>query len=221
MSMVRDAGAGAAASTEIDESGGRAAGWIGSTLVLFFALLIASLFVASRITSEIGIADPEREHFALLHALLFGGLMLFVVPFVGQLFGQSRVAWPGLVLVLPFLLAALANYLIFEDVRSGHYFETDHALPEIFIPLAVVLLASAHVGRRVAAHTTARRGWFLLSAAVAGALLILVAMTFGKAATDSGDFELDSPATMVTLGIVAAYAVFAVLGDRLSAVVRR
>jgi hypothetical protein len=219
--MVGETGAGPVASIAIDENRSRAAGWIGSTLVLFFALLIASLMVASRITTEVGIADPEREHFALLHALLFGGLMLFVVPLIGRLFGQSRVAWPGMVLVLPFLLAALANYLIFEDVRSGHYFETDHALPEIFIPLAIVLLASAQVGRRVAAYPTARRGWFLLSALVAGALLVLVAMAFGKAATDSGDFELDSPATMLTLAIVAAYAAFAVLDDRLRAVMRR
>ncbi|MEX0626281.1 MAG: hypothetical protein WD402_07040 [Chloroflexota bacterium] len=185
--------------------------------MLFFALFLASLFVASRITSEIGIADPEREQFALLQSLLFGAAMLFIVPFVGRRLGQSLLTWPGIVFVLPFALAALANYLIFEDVRSGSYFETDHAMPEIFIPLAVVLLASARVGRRVAVHPTARRRWFLLSAVVAGAVLILVAMAFGKAATDSGDFELDSPATILTLAIIAAYAVSAIVGDRLRA----
>lgn len=212
---------GAVASTGTDEHRGGTAGWIGSTIALFFAFLLASLFLASRITSEIGIADPEREHFALLQSLLLGAAMLIVVPFAGRLFGQSLVTWPGILLVLPFVLAALANYLIFEDVRSGSYFETDHALPEIFIPQAVVLLASALVGRRVAVHPSARRGWFLLSAVVAGALLVLVAMALGKAATDSGDFELDSLASMLTLAIVFAYALFAVLGDRLRTVLAR
>lgn len=219
--MDREAGVEPGSSISIDDHHRGTATWIGSTLVLFFALFLASLFVASRITTEIGIADPEREHFALLQTLLFGAAMLFVVPFVGRLFRQSRATWPGMKLVLPFLLAALANYLIFEDVRSGSYFETDHAIPEIFIPLAVVLLASARVGRRVAVHLTARRRWFLLSAVVAGALLVLVAVAFGKAATDSGDFELDSPATMLTLAVAAAYAVSAIVGDRLRAVVGR
>lgn len=124
MSMARSGGE-AAVSTGIDPRRRRAAGWIGSTLVLLFVLLMASLYVADRFTSAIGIGNPEREHFALANALLFGGLMLIVVPFVGRLLGQSRVAWPGLMLALPFLLAALANYLIFEDVRSGHHFDTD------------------------------------------------------------------------------------------------
>jgi len=129
----------------------RALVWIAISLVLFVILLLGATIGASRSTRDLGIATPEREHFALIQAVLFGASLLVVVPLVGRLLGEARTTWPGLPSTLPFLLAAITNYLIFEDVRSGHFFETDHALPEIFVPLAIALLGSAHVGCRVAA----------------------------------------------------------------------
>lgn len=189
----------------------RPIGWIAASLVLFIVLLVGTLLIASRLTIDLGIADPEREHFALIQALLFGASLLVAVPFAGRMLGQGRSAWPGLVAILPFLLAAIANYLLFEDVRSGHFFETDHALPEIFVPVAIALLGSAHVAMRVAATDIGRRAWSWFSVAAALVLLAVVALTLRKAAAGLGGmFQLDSPLTFAVLIAAATYAVGAV-----------
>ena len=106
----------------------RALGWVGLTLVLFVVAQITALFVTSRVTSEIGVGFPEREHFAFAEALVGGLLMLLAVPVGGRVLGHRIGFWPGLAFVLPFLLAAVANYAFFEDIRSGHIFDTDQAL---------------------------------------------------------------------------------------------
>ncbi len=125
--------------------------------------------------------------------------------------GQADSIWPGVAAVLPFLLAAITSYLVFEDVRSGHLFETDHALPEIFVPMAIALLASADVGRGVAATAVGRRAWSWFGVAAALVLLTFVASTLAKATAGLGGmFQLDAPLTFVTLGTAAAYAVVAI-----------
>lgn len=170
--------------------------------------------LASRIDIEIGFGYPERERFALVHGLLFGASMALVVPLVGRLFAQSTIWWPGLARVAPFVLAAIANYLIVEDVRSGHVFDTEHALPEIFVPVAVVLLVSARLGLHIAQPAAARHAWLWFSGILVAAVLALVAMVAIKAATDSGDFELDSPTNMLALAVIAIYAVAGPLDQR-------
>jgi len=185
----------------------RAIGWVGLTLALFVAAQVAALFVTDRLTRAIGIGFPEREHFAFAEAMVGGLLMLSVVPVAGRVLGHRIGFWAGLAFVLPFLLAAVANYVIFEDVRSGLVFETDHALPEIFIPLGVVLLASARIGHQLAGEGVARRAWTWVSRVTAVLVLWIVALTAIKMATTGGDFALDSPLTIVVLVAVAAYAV--------------
>ena len=137
----------------------RPVAWIALTLGLFLVLLLATAYLASRLTIEIGIADPEREHFALIQAILFAASLVVAVPVSGRLLGEGRWAWPGPMIVLPFLLAAAASYVIFADNRSGFYFETDHAIPEIFVPAGIALLATADLGRRSATTAMARRAW--------------------------------------------------------------
>lgn len=189
----------------------RTAAWIAVSLVLFIVLLLATLYVASRLTSELGIAFPEREHFAAIQALLFGASLLIAIPFVGRLLGQVRSGWPGVVVSLPFLLAAVASYLLFEDVRSGHLFETDHALPEIFVPMAIALLGSAHLAGRLAATAFGRRAWSWFSVAAAVVLLVFVALTVAEATAGLGGmFQLDSPMTFAVLTAAGAYAIAAV-----------
>jgi hypothetical protein len=188
----------------------RAFGWVGLTLVLFVVAQITALLVTSRVTSEIGVVYPEREHFAFAEAMVGGLLMLLVVPVAGRVLGHRIGFWPGLAFVLPFLLAAVANYVFFEDVRSGRILETDHALPEIFIPMAVVLLAAARIGHRLAADDLARRPWTWVSRATAALVLWLVGLTFIKMATTGGDFALDSPLTILVLVAVAVYVLVAV-----------
>jgi hypothetical protein len=189
----------------------RALGWVGLTLVLFVVAQITALFVTSRVTSEIGVGFPEREHFAFAEALVGGLLMLLAVPVGGRVLGHRIGFWPGLAFVLPFLLAAVANYAFFEDIRSGHIFETDQALPEIFIPVTVILLASAGIGHRLAGEDLARRAWTWVSRVTAVLVLWLVGLTAIKMATTGGDFALDSPLTVVVLVAVAAYAVIFVV----------
>ena len=195
----------------------RAFGWVVLALVLFVAAQIMALLVTARVTSAIGVGYPEREQFAFAAAMVGGLLMLIVVPVAGRLLGNRIGFWPGLAFVVPFLLAAVANYVFFEDVRSGHIFETDHALPEIFIPPAVVLLASARIGHRLAGEDLARRAWTWVSRATAVLALCLVALTVIKMATTGGDFALDSSFTIVVLVAVAAYVLVAVAPDRLGA----
>lgn len=179
--------------------------------MLFVVLLLGTLLVASRLTIELGIADPEREHFALIQALLFGGSILFAIPVAGRMLGQAHSTWPGLKATLPFVLAAIANYVLFEDVRSGHVFETDHALPEIFVPVAIALLGTGHVARHVATTDVGRRAWSWFSVAAALVLLVLVALTLRKASSGLGGmFQLDSPLTFAVLAVAAAYGVVAV-----------
>lgn len=192
----------------------RALGWIGLTLVLFVVAQIAALFVTSWVASEIGVGFPEREHFAVAEVLVGGLLMLVVVPAVGRLLGYPLHFWSGVASVPPILLAAVANYVIFEDVRSGHIFDTDHALPEIFIPLGVVLLASARIGRALANEDLARRAWTLVSRATAVLVVWLVALASIKMATSGGDFALDSPLTVLILVAVGVYAMVVVVQDR-------
>lgn len=189
----------------------RAAAWIGASLVMFAILLLVTLLAASRLTIDLGIAWPEREHFAAIQAALFGGSILVAVPLAGRLLGQADSMWPGVAAVLPFLLTAITSYLLFEDVRSGHLFETDHALPEILVPAAIALLASADVGRGVAATAVGRRAWSWFGVATALVLLTFVASTVAKASSGLGGmFQLDSPLTFVVLGTAAAYAVVAI-----------
>lgn len=195
----------------------RAAGWIAVSLVLFVILLVGTLLTASRLTTDLGIADPEREHFALIQAVLFGASLLVALPLAGRVLGQARSTWPGVIATLPFLLAAAASYLLFEDVRSGDVFETDHALPEIFVPLAIALLGSAHLAWRVAATDDGRRAWSWFSVAAALVLLAFVALTLTKAtAGHGGMFQIDSPLTFAVLTAAATYG-FGAIGRVLMA----
>ncbi len=194
-----------------DASPWRAVGWVAGSLVLFLILLIATLMVASRLTIDLGIADPEREHFALIQAVLFGASLLVTVPHAGRFVGLVHAVWPGALATLPFLLAAVASYILFEDVRSGHIFETDHALPEIFVPMAIALLGASHVAVRVAATDIGRRAWSWGSIAAALLLLGFIALTMEKVSAGLGGmFKLDSPLTFAALIAAGAYAVAAV-----------
>jgi hypothetical protein len=179
--------------------------------VLFAALLISTLWIASRLTIELGIAFPEREHFALIQAVLFGASLLGAVPFAGRALGQAGSMWPGFGATLPFVLAAIVSYLLFADIRSGQVFETDHALPEVFVPLAIALLGTAQVAGRVAATDAGRRAWSWLSGVVGVAVLALVGLTMAKASAEVGGmFELDSPLSFAALAAAATYAIAAV-----------
>lgn len=178
---------------------------------MFVGLLIGTSLVASRLTIGLGIGMPEREQFAVIQAALFGASLIVAVPFAGRVLGQTSRIWPGLLATLPFLLAAIANYLLFEDVCSGHFFETDHALPEIFVPLAIAVLGSAHAAGRVAATDVGRRAWSWFSVVAAFTVLAFVGLTVAKASADLGDmFQVDSPLTFAALIAAAAYAVVAV-----------
>lgn len=183
------------------------------SMALFVILLLGTLLIASRLTSDLGIADPEREHFAIIHAVLFGASLLLALPLAGRLLGQAHSTWPGLIATLPFLLAAAASYLLFEDVRSGHVFDTDHALPEIFVPAAIALLGSAHLAWRVAATDRGRRMWSWFSVVAAVVLLAFVALTLTKATAGLGGmFQIDSPLTFAVLAMAATYGLVAIGG---------
>jgi hypothetical protein len=114
--------------------------------------------------------------------------------------------------VLPFVLAAAASYVIFADSRSGFSFETDHALPEIFVPAGIALLAAADLGRRSATTEVARRAWSWVVVAAGLVLLALVAITVSKVASGLGGmYRLDSPLTFAALALAGAYGVAALL----------
>jgi hypothetical protein len=185
--------------------------WIALSLLAFLPAQVVTLVAADRLTNA---ASPERERVIGAAVLLGGLLMLAVVPFTGRVLGQVDRLWPGWRLAAPILLAALAAYVIVADVRSGASFETDHALPEIFLPYAVVLLASAAVGRHLARHEPGRRGWTWVVWAAAGLVVLLIGLALAKMATQGGDAVLDSPVTVATLAATGAYAVVAVLRAR-------
>jgi hypothetical protein len=190
----------------------RPVAWIALTTGLFLVLLLATVYLASRLTSEIGIADPEREHFALIQAILLAASLVVAVPLTGRLLGEGRWVWPGPMVVLAFVLAAAASYVIFADSRSGFYFETDNALPEVFVPAGIALLAAADLGRRSATTEVARPAWSWVVAAAGLVLLALVAMTVSKVASGLGGmYRLDSPLTFAALALAGAYGVAALL----------
>lgn len=113
--------------------------------------------------------------------------------------------------LLPFALATATSYVLFEDVRSGYYFETDHALPEIFVPIAIALLGSTGVGLRAAATASGQRAWSRVGVGAAIVLLAFVALTMAKATAGLGGmYQLDSPLTFAVLAVAAAYAVVTV-----------
>ena len=181
--------------------------WVALVLLLFVPLQLAALMAASSFTSAIGVGDPEREHFAIVNTLLGGLLMLTAVPISGRLLGHRIALWADWLSAMPVLLAAVAAYVSFEDVRSGFYFETDQALPEIFIPYAVILLASAAIGHRLAGGHPARRAWAWVAWGTAAVTILLIGLTAAKMTTSGGEFALDSPMTALVLAVVGAYAV--------------
>lgn len=181
--------------------------WVAVVLLLFVPLQLAALMTASSVTSGLGIGDPEREHFAIVNTLLGGLLMLIAVPVTGRLLGLGVALWLGWPFAMPILLAPVASYVFFADIRSGFYLETDQALPEILIPYALVLLASAAIGHRLAGAQPARRAWAWVVWSTAAMTILLIGLTVAKMATSGGDFALDSPLTGLVLAIAGAYAV--------------
>lgn len=180
--------------------------WVGVVVLLFVPMQIAALWAASSITSALGVGFPEREHFAVVAAMLGGLLVLLVVPLTARLLGHRVALGAGWTFALPILLAATAAFVIFEDVRSGFVFETDHALPEIFIPSAVLLLAAAATGHRLGGGP-ARRAWAWVARGTAALTIVVIGLTAAKMATTGGDFALDSPLTALVLVVVGAHAV--------------
>ena len=185
----------------------RVASWIVASLALFVILLMATLMLASWLTMDRDLVYPEREYFALLHSVLLGGSLLVAVPLAGLALGPVRLIRPAILACVPFLLVAAASYVLVEDVRSGHVFETDHALPEIFVPVALALVGTTEVGVRLAATNVGRRAWAGVSLAAAGVLLALIAGSIQKAVAGLGGmYQLDSPASFVILAVAAGYA---------------
>ncbi len=179
----------------------RAYAWPALTLLAFVPLQVAALLVADRITRALGVGDPEREHFAVVAALIGGAVMLLAVPLIGRLLGRRPPLWAGWKFAAPIALAAVTAFALFEDSRSGHRFETDHAIPEIFLPSLVILLASAALGRRLGGGGA---GWIWLIRATAALTIVLVGLTLAKMATTGGDFALDSPLTVAVLVLIGA-----------------
>ncbi|MGH2455729.1 MAG: hypothetical protein ACRDHD_05670 [Candidatus Limnocylindria bacterium] len=179
---------------------------------MFVVLLLVTAFLASWLTSQIGMADPEREQFALIMAIMLAASLTATVPLMGRLLGEGRWMGPSPSIVLAFALAAAASYIIFADSRSGSYFETDQALPEIFVPLGIALLATADLGRLSAATDGSRHAWSWAVVAAGLGSLALVAMTISKIAGDAmGMYRLDSPLTFAVLALAGAYALAAIL----------
>jgi hypothetical protein len=190
----------------------RPVAWIALVAGIFVALLLATAFLASWLTSQIGMADPEREDFALIQAIMFAASLTAAVPLTGRLLGQGRWASPGPMIVLAFALAAAASYVIFADSRSGSYFETDHALPEVFVPVGIALLASADLGHLSATTDLSRRAWSWAGVVAGLVLLALVLMTASKVAGSAmGMYRLDSPLTFAMLALAGAYSVAEIL----------
>jgi hypothetical protein len=192
----------------------RAGAWIASSLLAFLPAQVVALLAADRLASALGVGFPERE-VVVFTAVLGGGLlMLAIVPLAGRSLECVDRFWAGWRLAAPMLLAAFVAYVLVADVRSGAVFETDHALPDILLPYAVVLLASGAIGHRAARERSARTGWTWVIRAAAALVAILIALAAAKMATDGGDFALDSPMTVATLATIGAYAVVAVLRAR-------
>lgn len=190
----------------------RPVAWIALTAAMFLALLLATAYVASWLTSQVGVADPEREHFALIMAIMFAASLTAAVPLTGRLLGEGRWVSPGPLIVSAFALAAAASYVIFADSRSGSYFDTDQALPEIFVPMGIALLASANLGHLSATTDRSRRAWSWVVVVAGLVLLALVAMTVSKIAGGAmGMYRLDSPLTFAALALAGAYGVAAIL----------
>jgi hypothetical protein len=188
----------------------RPAGWILASLAAFPVLVLAAGYVASRVTSDLGVADPEREHFALIAAALSGLALLAAVPRIGRALGQTNAAWPAPMAVPAFVFASWLAYLVVEDSRSGHIFETDHALPELLVPMAVQLLAMTDIGRLAAGAEPARRAWEW-TAALAGMLLIgLVALAVSSMLVEGGMYSFDQPITYAAVAVAGAYGLLAV-----------
>jgi hypothetical protein len=185
--------------------------WIAFTAVIFAVLLLATAFLASWLTTQLPMADPEREHFALIQSIMFAASLTAAVPLTGRLLGEGRWVWPGPMIVAAFALAIAASYIMFADSRSGSYFDTDQALPEIFVPLGIALLATADLGRISATTHGSRRAWSWILVTTALVLLVLVAMTVSKIAGGAmGMYRLDSPLTFAVLGLAGAYGLAAI-----------
>ena len=198
----------------------RAVGWLVGSAALFVGLLLGLSYLVSVASADINFAYPQREHFAALVMTLLGTSLLLTIPIAGRILGGARFAWPTWTTVLPFLLAPVLAYLIFEDVRSGTYFETDHALPEIFIPLSLALIGSARVGYGAAIDRSGLQAWSWVMVAAALSVTALVAATIEKILSQTGgDSQLDSPATFAGLAVAGAYAVVTIFhaSQRISA----
>lgn len=186
----------------------RAVGWLAGSAALFVGLLLGLSYLVSVITADIDFADPQREHFAAIVATLFGISLLVTIPIAGGILGVGRLVWPAWATLLPFVLASVLAYLVFEDVRSGSYFETDHALPEIFIPVGLALIGSARVGHRSAIDGSSRWAWsWVMSVAGLGVMALVIATILKILSQGGGDSPLDSPATFAGLAVAGAYAI--------------
>ena len=183
-------------------------GWLLASGALFVGLLLGLSYVVSVITVDIDFARPQREHFAALVATLFGISLLVTIPIAGTILGAARLGWPTSATILPFALASVLAYLIFEDGRSGGYFETDHALPEIFIPVGLALIGSARVGYGAAIDRTGRWAWSrAMGFAGLSVMAVLIATILKINTQGGGDSPLDSPATFAGLAVAGAYAI--------------
>jgi hypothetical protein len=122
---------------------------------------------------ELGIGEPEREPFALLHGLLFGGIMLVGIPRVGRILGESPRCLAGarshgaIRVRRRDELGGLRGRLI-RQLRDGPYPAGDLVSP------ATTLLASTRTGAWLAAHRVARIGWSWITGAAAAILLVIV-----------------------------------------------
>lgn len=182
--------------------------------MLWAVLGVASLLIASGTLGAFGIADREREVVFGVWHLLWGGAVLFVFPALGFLLQQTGRQRPRIVHVLPFVLAVAAAYLLVADIRldvrgDDVGFAVDHALPEIFIPPVVVLIAGAGLARALSVTPSARRAWSVVTFVACVLLLGLLVRT-----VMSADTRLDAPGTVASLTFAAVYAAVAIAGDR-------
>ena len=136
---------------------GRVASWIGVIVALFLPIGLAAVMLANMISWE-----PRELALGTAAVLWAIGLIVAVAVF-GKLLGLADRTYPGLRSLLGYAVGSLVVFAIVAGVRtvpgSDVGFEIDHALPQLYVPAALFLVATAEAGHHVSLVDAARAGW--------------------------------------------------------------
>jgi hypothetical protein len=190
-------------------AGTRSTAWLILLVVLFIPLGLASLWVADLALGQTGVAGIRREWVLAAAAATWASALLIAARLTGRLLRTTDHARnPRVWDAIPLILAIVAAYAIAAAVRAQGGpeggFETDHALPQLLVPVALLFVGAIEICHRLADPAAAPQAWRIGRIAAWATLMIAAAATL-----TSAGIAMNAPGSAFAVGIAAAYATFA------------